>query len=578
LLKITFYQSNHASKKHLRYLINSMKKNPVIAIGLDSADPELIEQWMAQGHLKTLSALHQKGIYSRLNNRLPLAGSTFETSSTEKLWTMFWTGCLPSQTGFWNLFKFRPDAYGVDFNQTSAYDYQAFLPFYALGDPYRVVAFDPPYSVLSEQVNGLQILGWGGHFPSTFSHSQPDELLPEIVQTYGKNPVLLKDHGSWWNAKYRKWLDTAVQNSITSRAKICQDLLQRDQWDLFLTVFSESHSVGHGLYHMSDTNHPLYPRWHEKGNNPVQEAFKSIDQAIADILSVAPANANIICYSLHGLAINYTDLLSMTFLPELLYRWNFPGKTALPPHRVGQRVPPLITHLRRNTWPGELWSSMRDPHPLRQWVRRWLPGRFLHSLHQPDIISPFELDQQSHPISWLPTVWYSPLWPQMKAFALPSFSEGWIRINLKGREAQGIIEPEDYDTLCDELAALAHSLKDARSGKPLVKQVVRTRKSADDQTPNLPDADLVIVWNEVPTDVVESKMGVMGPVPYPRPGGHREQGFVFVSGPDIDAAAGLMENPQSLDLTPTILQLIGAPIPDYMDGKVLLPSLTFQSV
>ena len=38
---------------------------PVIAIGLDAAEPKLIEQWRAKGHLPNLSQIRQPGIYGR---------------------------------------------------------------------------------------------------------------------------------------------------------------------------------------------------------------------------------------------------------------------------------------------------------------------------------------------------------------------------------------------------------------------------------------------------------------------------------------------------------------------------------
>lgn len=43
-------------------------KKPVIAIGLDAADPSLLETWMSQGHLKNLRRLRAQGAYTRLNN------------------------------------------------------------------------------------------------------------------------------------------------------------------------------------------------------------------------------------------------------------------------------------------------------------------------------------------------------------------------------------------------------------------------------------------------------------------------------------------------------------------------------
>ncbi|MEM7649862.1 MAG: nucleotide pyrophosphatase, partial [Cyanobacteria bacterium P01_A01_bin.70] len=39
---------------------------PLIAIGLDAADPHLIEEWMAAGHLPRLQELREGGVYQRL--------------------------------------------------------------------------------------------------------------------------------------------------------------------------------------------------------------------------------------------------------------------------------------------------------------------------------------------------------------------------------------------------------------------------------------------------------------------------------------------------------------------------------
>ncbi|NES45376.1 MAG: nucleotide pyrophosphatase, partial [Moorea sp. SIO2C4] len=55
-------------------------KTPVIAIGLDAADPLLLENWMSQGHLKTLNKIRQQGIYGRLNNTVNYNKKTVEFS------------------------------------------------------------------------------------------------------------------------------------------------------------------------------------------------------------------------------------------------------------------------------------------------------------------------------------------------------------------------------------------------------------------------------------------------------------------------------------------------------------------
>jgi predicted AlkP superfamily phosphohydrolase/phosphomutase len=157
----------------------------------------------------------------------------------------------------------------------------------------------------------------------------------------------------------------------------------------------------------------------------------------------------------------------------------------------------------------------------------------------------------------------------MKAFALPTFANGHIRINLEGREGNGIVSASEYEDICHELTQILYRLQDARTGKPLVKQVVRTRNSATDNDPKHPDSDLIVLWHEQITDVVDSPdVGRIGPVTHFRAGTHWNRGFFIAKGPGITPASNLPDG-ESVDIAPTILELMGATSPDYFDGKSL---------
>jgi predicted AlkP superfamily phosphohydrolase/phosphomutase len=80
-----------------------MKNSPVIAIGLDAADPIQIERWMAEGKLKNLKSICDGGVYGRLKNKVNYQlESDVDFSFSEALWVMLQTGCLPDKTGFWD--------------------------------------------------------------------------------------------------------------------------------------------------------------------------------------------------------------------------------------------------------------------------------------------------------------------------------------------------------------------------------------------------------------------------------------------------------------------------------------------
>jgi Glycosyl transferase family 2 len=114
----------------------------------------------------------------------------------------------------------------------------------------------------------------------------------------------------------------------------------------------------------------------------------------------------------------------------------------------------------------------------------------------------------------------------------PQLAHGYIRINVRDRDAHGLVSPENYGPFCDELSQQIRTLRDARTGRPLVKEIVRTRAVPQDR-PDLPDADLIVFYESEPTDVVDSPtLGRIGPVPFARTGGHVNRGVAILKAAD----------------------------------------------
>ena len=538
----------------------------VIAIGLDAADPDLMERWMDAGHLPVLDGLRRQGGYGRLDN--------LGYYKAETPWTTFLTGCMPAKTGYWTPVKFIEGSYRVE--EVEAYDFKEFPPFYALGPDWNVAIFDVPQTVLTPAANGPQVLAWGAHSPQTPSHSRPAELYADLVDRHGPHPALHHDHGEWWNTKYLHFLHGALLTGIDRRADICCEWFEHKRWNLFMTFFSETHSAGHDFWFLSRPDHPLYPLRSRAGfsGDPMLDVFRRVDTAIGRMLEAAPDDATVVVFSVHGSDNNVTDVPSMLFLPEFLYRLDHPGEQLVAGGRAGTPVPPMITEPRNPQWPHEIRDLFEPRHPLHRLARHLTPrrahrrlARLFERFAPPVLLSPKELKQRGQGVAWQPTTWYSAHWPQMDAFALPSFSEGYVRINLAGREPQGRVRPEDYEATCARIESELERLVDARTGKPVVKHVVRTRDSADDRDPKRPEADLVVVWADTPTDVVDHPtLGRIGPVPYRRTGSHRPRGFWIASGAGI-APGTQFKSAHAVDLPATILALMDAPVPDYMDGR-----------
>ena len=534
-------------------------RRTLIAIGLDSADPLLLDTWTRQGHLPNISRLREQGAYC------PLRGPKLYLS--EQAWTLVATGCEAARTGYWSRWKFDPRNY--ELHDTGAYPFSEYPPFYALGPGYRCAIFDVPQMRVCEQVNGIQVLAWGARSARTESASEPPGLLDQLIQKHGRHPAFDRDHASYWNPVAVAWLERALHKGIARRAAICEDLLRRESWDLFFTAFGETHSAGHFFWHLSQ-DHPMH-RWRRAvRGDPMLRVFKAVDQAIGRILAIRP-DADMVLFSPEGMQANSVDLPSTVFLTELLYRFSF-GPAGGLAEGCGDGIPPPPMFLPKALgWHRELYALRADTHPLRRWLRRWLPMEFSawwesRSSPGPGPAYPNNFGSLFHQ----PPMWYSPLWREMKCFALPSIAHGYIRVNVRGREREGMVPPSQYNLFCDELSGHLRALRDARSGKPIVKEIVRTRESPLGGNPNLPDADLIVFFEPSPVDVVDSpSFGRIGPVPYARTGGHANRGFAIFKAPAYEQGSILPEG-NVRDLAPTILALLGAPLPAYLEGAPLL--------
>jgi predicted AlkP superfamily phosphohydrolase/phosphomutase len=536
-----------------------MTQKPVIAIGLDAADPLLVERWMEEGRLPALAALRASGTYTRLEN--------FDYCRAESACTSFLTGCPAWQTGRWGAFKFHPEDYTVE--DIQAYEFDEYPPFYAADPSRRVAVFDLPQTRLVHGLNGIQVLGWGAHSPRTDRVSIPDGLLADLTARYGEHPTYEKDHCTLWDERAMKRMKEGLETGIARRGAICRELLQREPWDLFITYFGETHSAGHFYWHLSQDDHPL-PRAKGQTGDWLLEVFQAVDHAIRDIVAAAPQDARIVLFSDHGMEANSTDLPSLVFLPELLYRWSFAGRLGLEAGRTDAPPPPPVIPRAGRSWTDEVWARKHDPNPLLRFLRKRLPVEFFHYTIERRLgIDGVPLCPDDCALGYEPPMWYHPAWPRMQAFALPSFSEGYIRLNLRGRERDGIVDPADYGRVCDEIEGVLRQVRNARTGEPMARKIMRAGALTDASDPKPPDPDLLVLWAPQPADVVDTPFGRIGPMPFQRTGSHVERGFLIASGPGIPAANGLAGLPHALDLAPTILSLMGVSKPSYMDGKPL---------
>ena len=147
-----------------------------------------------------------------------------------------------------------------------------------------------------------------------------------------------------------------------------------------------------------------------------------------------------------------------------------------------------------------------------------------------------------------------------------SFDPGRIYLNVRGREADGWIEPgPDYDRIRDELAAALAGMSDPDTGSPMVKGVLRRE--------DLYHGEAYAAAPDLVLDMVD---GYDAKGPFGKPdvtfkgealvGMHTTpDALVSISGLALDA-----KRPHITDVAPTILSRLGVLVPDDMDGVSLV--------
>lgn len=159
-------------------------------------------------------------------------------------------------------------------------------------------------------------------------------------------------------------------------------------------------------------------------------------------------------------------------------------------------------------------------------------------------------------------------WSRTRAFAIGLTG---IFVNLRGKFEQGIVEPgDDAEALRDEIASRLGRLVDPQADTPAIKRVYQAVKAyRGPYKENAPDlivgyaSGYRVSWDaavgrtsrHVFHDNTKAWSGDHCVDPSVVPG-------VLFCNHEITSAA-----PRLLDLAPTVLELFGCPVPDYMDGK-----------
>ena len=507
----------------------------VMVIGFDLGDGGLIRRWAADGSLPNLRALMDQGISADL-------GTTADWLHVSA-WPTLYTGAPVGRHGVYYTFQPMPELQG--YRRFGPDQYGAPTFWRVLDDAgVRCTVFDAPYTQPDADSEVAQIFDWGCWAQYWKTGSAPRALIGDLNRSVGRYPLGLEAHDLGLAGQDAKTMQPRLVAAARAKTDAILWLMQHRPWDCFVTVYGETHPGGHYCWWPASDRRPG-----EEDLPLLKDLYREIDRGIGRIVAALPPDAAVMVVTGDGIGPNNSG---WHLLPDVLRRLGLLAEPAAEPAGEAGDAPAAPGGAGRRWDPVK---ALRDllPKDFRKSLARRLPTALRDRLARR--VDTAAID-----------------WSRTKAFTLPTDLEGCIRINLAGREPEGIVQPGvEYEQLLDQISAELHQLINPDTGRPAVRDVIRVdRQFPGPRRDYLPD--LIVLWSaEAPIRRLQSpRIGeVSGDSPDGRTGTHTAPGFLVARGPGLDREA-LAAGARVSDLAPTILALFGVEQPDYMDGAALV--------
>jgi predicted AlkP superfamily phosphohydrolase/phosphomutase len=512
-----------------------MNHHRTIIIGLDGATFDLIKPMIQGGYLPTFAKLIAEGTHGPL-----LAWPNMNSAAA---WTSMVTGYNPGEHGVYD-FGDAPPQRGQTWHPTTAKDRQK-DPFWRLlsaaGQQVGVINMPITYPV--DRINGFMLAGMDTpnlHSPG-FAHPPdlPDELrrqgidyiidVPKLGELTRRNPLRAIEE---------------VRRMVEARARTMFHLMDTRPWDALMAVFVAPDRVQHAAW-PADNSSVDSADW-----LPIRSLYQQIDSILADVLKRLDDDTTLLLVSDHG----FTSSRAATWMLNQLF-----AKLGLLSYHpaTGQLKSKLLANLL-------IYGRKVIPRSLQRPLARMFPKLHLRS----------GMERLFSGIDWSRT----------QAFVLPLYYG--VCINLKGREPEGTVPPQDYDSFRERVRETLLRLTDPVSQRPLMKAVYR-REALYHGPQSGRAPDLILEWDhEATADSICYSDG-QEPIIVARPeqrgagsqwrGTHHPEGIFLAFGSHIKRGA-TVTNAVIYDIAPTVLYLQGHPVPTDMDGHVLTDIFTDEQL
>ena len=428
----------------------------VLAIGLDAAEPTLVQDLIARGELPELKALVGQGSWRKVQSPATIGSGA--------VWPTFITGTEPAEHGIYGEWCWHPETMSL-----SRYHGRNLNPFWKklVSTGTSVGLLDLPFAPFLNLEKGFEISEWGSHDSlegeTVFSPTSVGNILDQI----GQHPYTV-DHLEIDESVDLEELQRLNNGSVAGvkiRGELAQRLLSEFKPGLAIVVFPEIHHASHYNWHTIAPENSIYDKTSSRGFPNVEptliDVYREVDRQIGRLARTVEDDTTIFVFSLHGMR---PTLGVVGFLESLMRERDFARLTHWSTQSWKERSRSMLAAAKRNT-----------PSSVKKLYYKTMPKKTTYLLARPTMMPSYD---------WLHT----------RAFAMQTDQHGRIRLNLRGRELRGIVPPEEYDATCTELESLLRSLQ-TTNGNQLVENVIRPAKSASAAL-QLLLPDLIVHWRD----------------------------------------------------------------------------------
>jgi predicted AlkP superfamily phosphohydrolase/phosphomutase len=465
-----------------------MRKDPrVVMLGLDALSLPFL-----QAHLEKLPTF--KGLFS--------SGTLIQLESTAKYfsaspWPTFASGKSLGEHGVYFPFQWDPKKLGHRRQGDPAWQTElAFEPFWypAARRGIDCTVLDVSYVLDNETAPCRQIANWSGQHVG--AEASDPALLADIRRRFGRHPIG-KEVPVVKSRSHSRSIRNRLLKSLKSKTDAILWLMERDKWRFFLASYYETHRAGHNLW-------PNDEEFASRADSDaLLDVLQELDCELARVMDhVGDQRTTVILFALHGMAPNRAQ---DHFLQKIMARLNDRYLSERGDRSPLKQRASVVSVLRRLV-PPSLQFAMASL--LGENVQDWVVNRTL--------------------VGGLK-------WPRTPAFRVSSGGEGMLRLNIKGREAQGFFQPNSNE-LGDYVAWLKERLLEIRvkdTDEPLIRRISHPQELFPGPRRHfLPD--LLLEWGpESPAEHIYSEhIGeIHAQLLTGRGGNHDGGAFVLVMGP-----------------------------------------------